>query len=242
MPKGLDPEKFFYIIRLMVEKSETAKNPCDPLPKGCVELPPQSRGELGLVGRLLTHANSITPEKWERRWGKREMGARLIFNTLVHEALRGNLGPIVKRWLSYINEDTGLAYKIILAKGLDDLNSGQFVLTTSNRLGLRSKGKMFAIGGEIHFKISYGKASTGARIAEGNIIGVVLNTQSPVAALPPVNREGTISMEQTAEAIGSLINVYESKSAVEKRGKLDSYLNQKEFDKAVNWVLFGKTT
>lgn len=198
------------------------------LPKGCYEVKPES----GFPKDFFQKRSD-----WEAVWGENNSLIRSSFDHLTEAALVGKLEAQINSSLKKIDQDTGIAYKVLLAQGRSNIDSRKIVVATSNLLGY-DLGEYFAYGGRSEFTCQTGDEHKGFRQASGNIITIILNYNFPAFGRGPLKDPdarvmATDSINAVVEAQKALL-LWQAQPEVEA-----APLTQDDFDRAISWVLFG---
>lgn len=210
---------------------ETVEGVHGSLPRGCEEIPPK----LPLV-KLRT----FSEEKWIQEWEGREGVARSLFQSVAEAALTKKLDPQLTPALRKVDEETGLALNVLLARSLDRLKKGELVVVTSNRVGIKGDTETLAVGESFHFTVQMGDSLRGKRRAEGDFIGIVLNVDSQAVRQLSKKGETDISGDLQVSALSALIDAEIARTKTEKAGENQNLFSQADVDRASDFVLFGK--
>ncbi len=161
--------------------------------------------------------------------------------------------------LEDIDLDTGLTRRILLASGIKNIESGNLLLVSSNRLGLTLPSEIFAVGGTgaeempkrttHHFSFELHKRK---RKVNGNFVGVVLNPSHSGFASMRINADiNNFSLElpnqnawenflnMTYQSLDAVIQAEKNLRAIQASGSDQILMSQAELDRALDWVVAG---
>jgi len=162
--------------------------------------------------------------------------------------------------LDDIDLDTGLSRRVLLASGIKNIEDGDLLLASSNRLGLSLNNSDFAIGGtppleeETPRIFQFGfNIRKGERHAEGSFIGVILNpSHRGFRAIRTKGDPDNFTFElPNRKAIGDFLDMtYQSVQAVieaeknlrqiqENRTHFE-LMTQADLDRSLDWVIAGE--
>ena len=209
------------------------------LPKGCSEIEPTRVNRF--MEKLFRPSDQLNKEEWQNKWASREKQARLVLELGARVVLSGEISqyaPGLDNYLDGTEPQTGLSYRTLLARGIEDLKENRFIIATSNNLGLdMGKGldSVFAFGGQFEFMTEFGR-----RHAEGTLAGILLNVESKGARVPKSNQvSDEITGVQLSDIIKALINIQLELLRTKEENIERTYTTQQDLDAAINWVLFS---
>lgn len=215
--------------------------PTVEIPKGCRE------ERVPLIERFLNclQRTELDPplrrESYGAEWLAKEYMARTMLEEMVTLACEEKYPYEINHWLEedYAYNEGNLRQN--LCRSLEEMRTGNIVMVPHTRLQLYDLSAQDPIATGINFdRLMIGSTPTRGfrRVFRGAIIGVIMNVMHPLFEHPEKSGDLVVYGDTIAKALNAFLDAHGELVLARREDRLSHYTHQKEFDAAINWVLF----